>query len=165
MGLEIEEVEVKKPDDTNVILGYSHFIKTVEDLTEIIRTTTPGAKFSVTFSEASGPRLIRFEGNDDELVECGIDNIRRIASGHTFLIILRDAFPISVLNAVKACQEVGGIYAATANPLKALVAKGTEGNGVIGVIDGGSPNGLESAEDKNTRRKFLRDIGYKSQGP
>lgn len=162
MGLEISEIEIRKPDDTNVILGYSHFIKTVEDLTEIVRTSAPEAKFSVTFSEASGPRLVRFEGNDDELIEYGIDNIKRLASGHTFLIILRKAFPISILNALKMCQEVGTIYAATANTLRTLVAKGTDGNGVIGVIDGGSPLGVEGEEDKKTRRKFLRDIGYKS---
>ncbi len=162
MGLEIVEIELKKPDDTNIILGYSHFIKTVEDLTEIIKTVAPQAKFSVAFSEASGPRLVRYEGNDKELVDCGIENIKNIASGHTFLIILRNAFPISVLNAIKACQEVGGIYAATANPLKVIVAKGTDGNGVIGVIDGGSPLGVETEQDKQARKKFLRDIGYKS---
>lgn len=162
MGIEIEEVEIKKPDDTNVILGYSHFIKTVEDLTEIIRTTAPGAKFSVTFSEASGPRLIRYNGNDDELIKYGIANMKRLASGHSFLIILRDAFPISVLNAIKSCQEVGTVYAATANPLKAVVARSSDGGGILGVIDGGSPLGLETAEDKEIRRKFLRDIGYKN---
>ena len=161
MGLDISEIEVNKTDDTNVIVGYSHFIKTVEDLTEIVRTTAPEAKFSVTFSEASGPRLVRFEGNDSELVEYGIENIKRIASGHTFMIILRNAFPISILNALKLCQEVGTIYAATANPLKVLVARGEDGNGVIGVIDGGSPLGVESEDDKKKRRQFLRDIGYK----
>ncbi len=162
MAVELEEVEIRKPEDTNVILGYSHFIKTVEDVTEIIRTIIPGARFSLTFSEASGPRLIRYEGNDEELVQIGIDNIKRLSAGHTFLIILRNAFPISILPALKECQEIGSIYAATANPLKAIVAKGHEGNGIVGVIDGMAPLGVETKEDKEKRRKFLRDIGYKS---
>lgn len=162
MGLDISEVEIRKPEGTNIILGYSHFIKTVEDLTEIVRTNAPGAEFSVTFSEASGPRLVRFEGNSDDLMEHGIDNIERIAAGHTFLIILRDAFPISIMNAVKMCQEVGTVYAATANSIYAIVAHGSQGNGVIGVIDGEAPLGIEKDEDKENRRKFLRNIGYKS---
>lgn len=162
MPVEFDEVEISKPEDTNVILGYSHFIKTVEDLTEIIKTQAPQAKFSVTFSEASGPRLIRYEGNDDELVQCGIDNIKRLASGHTFLIILRNAFPISILPSIKASQEAGSIFAATANSLSAIVARGKDGNGIVGVIDGQAPMGTETEEDKAKRRKFLRDIGYKS---
>ncbi len=162
MALELDEVEIRKPEDTNVILGYSHFIKTVEDLTEIVKTHAPQAKFSITFSEASGPRLVRYEGNDDELVEYGMDNIKRLSSGHTFLIILRNAFPISIMNAVKACQEVGTVYAATANSLKAIVARGKDGGGVMGVIDGQGPLGVETEEDKEKRRRFLRDIGYKN---
>lgn len=162
MGIELEEVEIRKPEDTNVILGYSHFIKTVEDLTEIMQTTAPGSRYSITFCEASGPRLIRYNGNDDELIKYGIENMERVASGHSFLIIMRDAFPISVLNSIKACQEVGTIYAATANPLTVIIARSGGGGGILGVIDGGSPLGVEEAEDKEKRRKFLRDIGYKN---
>ena len=161
MSVEIDAVDLKFPEGTNVILGYSHFIKTVEDLDEIIKTTIPSAKYSLVFSEASGVRLIRYEGNDQELLDIGIDSIRRIGSGHTFLIILRDAYPISILNQIKMCQEVGRIYAATANPVKVIIAKSDQGNGVLGVIDGFSPLGVEEEKDKKFRKDLLRTIGYK----
>ncbi|MGC8609648.1 MAG: adenosine-specific kinase [Thermoplasmata archaeon] len=160
--MDIEEVKIKLPEGANIILGYSHFIKTVEDLNEIVRTSMPNFRYSVVFSEASGDRLIRYEGNDKELVDAGIDTIKRISAGHTFAIYLRDAYPINILNAVKQCQEVGTIYAATANPLSVVVYKGADGNAVLGVIDGQSPKGTETEEDKNKRKSFLRMIGYKS---
>lgn len=160
--MEISIVDLVIPDGSNIILGYSHFIKTVEDLNEIIKTTIPNARYSITFSEASGERLIRHEANDEELLKAGIENIQRLSSGHTFVILLKDAYPINILNQVKQCQEVGRIFAATANPLKAIIAKEKDGNGIIGVIDGSSPLGIEDDSDKERRRKLLRTIGYKS---
>jgi hypothetical protein len=157
-----EIVEIELPKDSNVILGYSHFIKTVEDLNEIIATHAPQAKYAIAFSEASGVRLIRWEANDEELKERAIEAIQNLSAGHTFLIFLRNAFPIAILNQIKNCQEVGRIFAATANPLSVVIAKSERGNGVLGVIDGFSPLGIEDEENKNKRRKFLRDIGYKS---
>lgn len=158
----LELVEIDLPKDSNIILGYSHFIKTVEDLNEIIKTYIPSANYAVAFSEASGERLIRYEGNDQGLRETAIDTIKRLSAGHTFVIYLRGAFPISVLNQIKNCQEVGRIFAATANPLSVIIAKSDRGNGIAGVIDGYSPVGIEEEENKIKRRKFLRDIGYKS---
>lgn len=160
--VEFKEITLEFPEGCNVILGYSHFIKTVEDLTEIIVTHISSSRYAIAFSEASGKRLIRSASNDSMLEKIAIDQIKKISSGHTFLIILRDAFPISVLNAIKSCQEVGGIFAATANPLSVIVAVGKNGNGIMGVIDGFSPLGVEGEEERKARIKFLRDIGYKS---
>ncbi|BAB59639.1 hypothetical protein [Thermoplasma volcanium GSS1] len=159
--MDIEAVDMIVPNDSNIIVGYSHFIKTVEDLNEIVHTSMPKCRYAIAFSEASGDRLIRYEGNDDELVNAAIENIKRISAGHTFVILLRDAYPINILNAVKSCQEVGGIFAATANSLKIIIYKGENGNGVLGVIDGMSPVGVESDDDKKKRRDLLRKIGYK----
>lgn len=161
MPMETFSVPLEFPDGTNVILGYSHFIKTVEDLTEVITTAVPGAKFGLAFSEASGDRLIRYDGTDDELEKIAIKNLQNLAAGHTFFIILRNLYPINVLNAIKSCQEVGSIFAATSNPVEVLLCHGKNGNGIVGVVDGFSPLGVENENDKNTRRKFLRDIGYK----
>jgi adenosine/AMP kinase len=161
MAVETYSVPLDFPEGTNAILGYSHFIKTVEDLTEIISTAVPGAKFGVAFSEASGDKLVRYDGTDAELEKIAVDNILRISAGHTFMIILKNLYPINVLNAIKGCQEVGSIFAATSNPVEVIIAKGTRGNGVIGVVDGFSPVGVENENDKNTRRKFLREINYK----
>ena len=161
MAVETYSEPLDFPEGTNAILGYSHFIKTVEDLTEIISTTVPGAKFGIAFSEASGDRLVRYDGTDAELEKIAVDNILRISAGHTFMIILKNLYPINVLNAIKGCQEVGSIFAATSNPVEVIIAKGTRGNGVIGVVDGFSPVGVENENDKNTRRKFLREINYK----
>jgi adenosine/AMP kinase len=160
--MEITAVEIEKPDGVNVILGYSHFIKTVEDLNEIIKTTIPGCEYAIVFSEASGDKLIRYEGNNTELIDAGIKNIKNISSGHTFMILLKNAFPINILPQLKMSQEVGTIFAATANPLKVIVAKTENTNAIIGVADGYSPAGVEIGSDKEKRRKFLRDIGYKS---
>lgn len=160
--ISMDIVEIDMPKDSNIILGYSHFIKTVEDLNEIIKTYIPQAGYAIAFSEASGERLVRHEGNDQELLETAVDTIKRLSAGHTFVIYLRNAFPISILNQIKNCQEVGRIYAATANPLSAIIVKSERGNGIAGVIDGYSPLGVEEEEHKNKRKQFLRDIGYKS---
>ncbi len=160
--VEFETVELEIPENCNVILGYSHFIKTVEDLNEIIKTYIPSARYAISFSEASGDRLIRFEGNDRELISFANESLRKIASGHTFMIVLREAYPIQVLNQIKSCQEVGRILAATANPLTVLVFRTPRGNGIAGVADGFSPLGVENEDHKNKRKKLLRDIGYKS---
>ncbi|MEM0139129.1 MAG: adenosine-specific kinase [Ferroplasma sp.] len=160
--MDLDYIDIIKPDDANIILGYSHFIKTIEDLNEIIKTTIPGSEYAIGFSEASGDRLIRYEGNSEELINYAINNIKNISAGHTFIIILRKAYPINILNQIKMCQEVGSIFAATSNPIKVIVARMEGGNAILGVADGYSPLGTETQADKEKRRKFLRDIGYKS---
>jgi hypothetical protein len=160
--MEIITVEIEKPDGVNVILGYSHFIKTVEDINEIIKTIIPGCEYAIVFSEASGDKLIRYEGNNRELIDYGINNIKAISAGHTFIVLLKNAFPISILPQLKMSQEVGTIFAATANPLKVILAKTENTNAIIGIADGYSPVGVEQDSDKEKRRKLLRDIGYKS---
>lgn len=159
MELKIEPIEI--PEGCNIIFGMSHFIKTVEDLYEALVNSFPGIKFGLAFNEASGPRLIRKEGNDTELIEVAVENQKRIGAGHTFLIILRNAFPISVLPAVKACREVVSIYCATANPVQVVYCQTNQGRAVLGVVDGYSPKGIELDTDIKQRKKFLRDIGYK----
>lgn len=145
----------------NLILGQSHFIKTVDDLAEIINTTVPGAKFGIAFCEASGPALIRHEGNDEELIKRAISMMEQTKAGHTFVIMLKDCFPINILSKVKMCDEVVRIFCATANPLTILTAAENGGAGIIGVIDGASPKGVENDDDKQVRRDFLRKIKYK----
>ncbi len=159
--MEIKTVRVNIPEGCNIILGQTHFIKTAEDLYEIIATTVPQARFGIAFTEASGPCLIRTEGNDDELISTCVKNLQDIGAGHVFCILLKDSFPINVLNPIKNCPEVCRIYCATANPLEVLVASTEQGNGIIGVIDGFPPKGVETAEDKKNRKEFLRKIGYK----
>ncbi len=158
---QVEEVKLDFPDGCNVILGYSHFIKTVEDLTEIIATTRPDASFAIAFSEASGERLIRWDGNNKKLIDIAVENIKKIGAGHTFLIILENVFPISIMNQIKNCQEVGRIFAATSNPLYVLVYRNVQGGGVVGVVDGYSPLGTENEVDIEKRKSLLRRIGYK----
>jgi adenosine/AMP kinase len=160
--MEITAVDLEKPEGINIILGYSHFIKTVEDINEIIKTTIPNCEYAIAFSEASGDKLIRYEGNNKELIEYSINNIKKISAGHTFIILLKNAFPISILPQLKMSQEVGSIFAATANPIKVILARTENTNAIIGIADGYSPVGVESDLDKEKRRKFLRDIGYKS---
>lgn len=157
----IEDVHMEFPEGCNLILGYSHFIKTIEDLEEIIRTSNTSAKYGIAFSEASGERLIRHEGNDRELVDMAIDNLKKLGCGHTFMILLRNVYPISVLNAIKSCMEVGNIFASTANPLNVIVYRSERGGSILGVVDGFSPLGVETDEDKKKRRDLLRNIGYK----
>ncbi|MCD6502853.1 MAG: adenosine monophosphate-protein transferase [Thermoplasmata archaeon] len=161
-GYKIEIVPIEKPSpEINVILGHTHFIKTVEDLYEAIMNSVPGVKFGLAFCEASGKRLIRYEGTDEELIKYCIENAKRIGAGHTFIIMLRNAYPINVLNAIKNTVEVCRIYAATANPLQVIVIETDQGRGVIGVVDGYTPLGVESDEDIKERKEFLRSIGYK----
>lgn len=159
--MEIKTVQMSIPDDCNIILGQSHFIKTIEDMYEIMTTSCPQVKFGIAFCEASGPCLVRVEGNDDSLSRIAAENALALGAGHTFVILLKDAFPINVLNAVKSCSEVCGIYCATANQVQVLVAETSQGNGILGVIDGSAPKGLESEGDIRNRKEFLRKIGYK----
>jgi adenosine/AMP kinase len=157
----LEAIALEIPADCNLIAGQSHFIKTVEDLAEIVVTTAPGAHFGLAFCEASGPCLIRTEGDDPELIEATALNARRVAAGHTFYLLLRGAYPISVLNAIKQCPEVAHVFCATANPLQVLVAQTDQGRGVVGVVDGASPRGVEDDAARQQRHAFLRAIGYK----
>jgi len=159
--MEIKTVRLEMPADSNVILGQTHFIKTAEDLFEIISTTVPHALFGIAFTEASGPCLIRTEGNSPELVEVCVRNVGAVGAGHVFCIILKNAFPINVLNQIKNCPEVCRIFCASANPVEVIVAETAQGRGVMGVIDGFSPRGVETPEDKAQRKEFLRKIGYK----
>ncbi len=154
-------VAIEKPDDVNVVVGQAHFIKTVDDLHEALAGVSPSLRFGVAFCEASGPRLVRRSGNDDELVELAGHNASSIAAGHTFVILLRDGFPVNVLNPVKAVPEVCTIFCATANPVEILVAVTPNGRGVAGVVDGGPPLGVETGADVADRRALLRAIGYK----
>ncbi len=159
--MEILSVPISFPEGANIILGQSHFIKTVEDLYETMISSAPGARFGVAFCEASGPCLIRRDGNDDLLIEAATTIAESVGAGHSFVIVMEDAFPINALNAVKACQEVCGIYCATANPVEVLVGETAQGRGVLGVVDGSPPVGVEDADDADARREFLRTIGYK----
>ncbi|MCJ7642010.1 MAG: adenosine-specific kinase [Desulfobacterales bacterium] len=159
MELKLESLEI--PEGCNVILGQSHFIKTVEDLYEIMVGSVPNAKFGIAFCEASGHCLVRGEGNDEALKEVAVKNISRIGAGHTFLVVLKDAFPINVLNAVKSCQEVCTIFCATANPVQVILAQSEQGRGVLGVIDGTSPKGIEKEDGIAWRKDLLRKFRYK----
>jgi len=155
-------VDLAIPDSCNLVLGQSHFIKTVEDLYEVMATSSPSLEFGIAFCEASGPCLVRKDGNSDDLIEAAVDNALRISAGHAFVILMRNGFPISVLNAIKHVQEVCGIFAATANPLQVLVFQSGQGRGIAGVVDGFSSKGIETENDIEDRKKLLRDIiGYK----
>ncbi len=149
------------PDGANLILGQSHFIKTVEDLYEILVGAAPSIRFGLAFSESSGDCLIRVEGNDPELTAAAADNALKLAAGHCFNILLRNAFPINVLNAVKMCPEVCRIFCATANPVEVILAQTAQGRGILGVVDGLSPKGVEAEEGKAWRHDILRQFGYK----
>lgn len=159
--MEITTVRFEKPEELNLILGQSHFIKTVEDLHETLVQASPGLKFGIAFCESSGPRLVRRSGNDTELVDLSVRNAQAIGAGHAFVILLKDGFPINVLNAVKMIPEVCRIYCATANPVEVVVAETEQGRGILGVIDGGTPLGVESEEDVAERMALLRRFGYK----
>ncbi len=159
--MELKTVKIGIPEGCNIILGQTHFIKTAEDLYEVIATTVPGAEFGIAFTEASGPCLIRTEGNNDELINACVKILQDIGAGHIFCILLRRAYPINILNQIKACPEVCRIFCATANPLEVIVCETSQGRGIIGVIDGFPPKGVEGPEDKRKRREFLRKIGYK----
>ena len=158
---QISVVPLSWQDGANIVVGQSHFIKTVEDIAEIISSTVPGAKYGLAFCEASGPCLIRTEGNDPALVADAVRCAQAVAAGHTFFLVLKNAFPINILTQLKACPEVCRIFCATANPLQVLVAATAQGKGILGVIDGNSPKGVEGDEDKADRRAMLRKFGYK----
>lgn len=159
--MELKTLQLNFPEDCNIILGQSHFIKTVEDLYEAMVNSVPGIKFGLAFCEASGPCLIRKDGTDTGLIEIAVENMRTIAAGHSFIIVMRDAFPLNVLPAVKDCREVVQIFCATANSVQVIVAQTEQGPGILGVIDGSSPRGVELDTDISNRKKFLMDIGYK----
>lgn len=159
--MEFKSVKIKKPDDVNVIIGQSHFIKTVEDLYEVLVNNVPGIKFGLSFVESSGACKVRSEGTDAELKKLAEDNALEIGAGHTFFVFLRQAYPINVLNAIKNIPEVCSIYCASANPVEVIVAQGQASRGIMGVIDGLEPKGIESQEDIKWRKDFLRKIGYK----
>ena len=159
--MEFQTVKIQTPEGANVILGQSHFIKTVEDLYEILVSSVPGGKFGIAFCESSGPCLIRAVGTDEELRQAAIRNAQAVGAGHVFVLILKEAYPINVLNAVKQCQEVCCIYCASANPVEVIVAVTEQGRGVMGVVDGLPPKGVETESDVAARKEFLRKIGYK----
>lgn len=159
--MELKNLQLSFPEDCNIIMGQSHFIKTVEDLYEAMVNSVPGIQFGMAFCEASGPCLIRKDGTDTGLIEIAVENMRRVKAGHSFLIVMRGAFPINVLPAIKACREVVQIFCATANPTQVIVAQTDQGCGILGVIDGKSPKGVELDTDISHRKKFLMDIGYK----
>ena len=156
----VEKMEI--PEECNIIVGQSHFIKTVEDLFETLVTSSPSLSFGIAFCEASVERLVRRDGNDPELVECAVRNALKIAAGHSFVVVIKNGYPINVLGRIKAVQEICSVYAATANPLGIIVAENEMGRGVIGVIDGGTPVGVEDESGEQWRKNLLRNvIGYK----
>ena len=159
--IDLKLVPIENPDELNLILGQSHFIKTVEDLHEALVTAIPGIQFGLAFCEASGPCLIRHSGTDEELERLAVRNAEAIGAGHSFIVFLRDAFPINVMGAVKRVPEVCRILCATANRVQVVVAESEQGRGILGVIDGSSPQGVETNEDIVCRKDFLRTIGYK----
>ncbi|MCM8782539.1 MAG: adenosine-specific kinase [Candidatus Omnitrophica bacterium] len=159
--MEFKAVKINKPDDTNVIIGQSHFIKTVEDLYEALIGAVPGIKFGLGFCESSGECLVRVDGNDDELKKAAVENALTIGAGHCFVIILRNAYPINILNAIKNVQEVCNIYCASANPVEVILAETEQGRAVLGIVDGLKPKGVETEDGIKWRKGFLRKIGYK----
>ncbi len=154
-------IDVPIPEKSNVIIGRSHFIKTVEDLYEALVTSVPGIKFGFAFNEASGDRLVRWDGNDEELIKTAVEVAKNIGAGHIFVLYIRNAWPINILNTLKHVQEVVELYVATANPVQVIVAETNQGRAIIGVVDGYTPVGVEGDEDKKKRYEFLRKIGYK----
>jgi len=159
--MELKLVGLEIPEGGNLILGQTHFIKSVEDIYEAIVNTVPQMKFGVAFNEASGPCLTRVDGNDEELKSVAARNATAVAAGHIFVVVMREGYPINVLGRIKDVPEVCSIFCATANPVQVVVAESDQGRGVLGVIDGVPPKGVETAEDLEKRRSFLRMIGYK----
>jgi len=159
--MELKSLKLEIPEGTNIVFGQTHFIKSVEDLFEIMANALPKSRFGIAFCEASGACLVRGEGNDEEMKTVAIRNAQAVAAGHTFVLMLRDAYPINVLNAIKSCPEVCSIFCATANPVEVIVAESSQGRGVLGVIDGFSPKGVEGPSDIQWRKDLLRKIGYK----
>jgi len=159
--IKLKTVDIEKPEDMNFILGQTHFIKSAEDLYEVMVSSVPSGKFGVAFCEASGACKIRSEGNDKDLKKLAEKNAANLGAGHSFIIFMRDCYPLNVLNAIKNTPEVCSIYCATANPTKVVMAESENGRGILGVIDGFLPKGVENKEEIAWRKKFLRDIGYK----
>ena len=159
--MELKKIDLKWSEGCNIIIGQSHFIKTVEDISEIVISAVPQIKYGIAFCEASGPCLIRTEGNDKQLITDATVCAQNIGAGHTFYLIIKEAFPINILNQIKDCQEVARIYCATANPLQIIVAETDQGRGIIGVVDGFCPKGVETEQDKEERKGLLRKFGYK----
>lgn len=159
--MELSTIQIDKPDEINMILGQSHFIKTVEDLHEALTTCVGGIKFGLAFCEASGPCLVRASGTDPELTDLATRNAVNLAAGHIFIVLLRNAFPINVLNAVKNVPEVCHIFCATANPVEVIVAETEQGRGILGVVDGFKSKGIETDKDIEERKGLLRRFGYK----
>jgi adenosine/AMP kinase len=159
--MEFLTVEIEKPEDVNVILGQSHFIKTIDDVYEALVGTGPHLRFGIAFCEASGPCLVRRAGNDEELISLAVANATAIGAGHSFIVFLREGFPVNVLNQLKQVPEVCRIYCATANPVEVIVVQTERGRGIAGVVDGESPRGVETDEDVVARHELLRRIGYK----
>ncbi|MHB9112456.1 MAG: adenosine-specific kinase [Thermoleophilia bacterium] len=159
--METSIVSIDKPEEMNMILGQSHFIKTVEDLHEVMAASVPGIRFGIGFCEASGPCLVRSSGNDERLTDLARRNAQALGTGHTFIILMENGFPINVLNAIKQVPEVCGVFCATANPVEVVVAESALGRGIIGVIDGSASKGLETESDVAERKDLLRKIGYK----
>ncbi len=157
----IVTVRIEKPEDLNLVLGQSHFIKTVEDLYEALVGSSPHLRFGLAFCESSGPRLVRRAGNDPELVELAVKNALAIGAGHSFIVFLREGFPVNVLNQIKQVPEVCRVFCATANPVEVVLAETERGRAILGVVDGGSPLGVEGDEDVAARYELLRRIGYK----
>ena len=161
MDLQLECIVIEKSDDTSVILGHAGFIKTVEDLYEAMVGSVPGVKFGIAFAEASGPCLVRSDGNDDALRAQAESSILKIGAGHTFLILFTGAYPINIITNVRNVSEVAGIYCATSNPVQVIVAKVEEGRSVVGIVDGSPSRAIEGLDDKQKRSKLLRELGYK----
>ena len=159
--MQLKTVRVENPENLNLILGQTHFIKTAEDLYEALANCVPGIKFGVAFCEASGPCLVRVEGNDDGLKALAAKNAMAIGAGHTFIVFMKDAYPVNVLKAVQATPEVVSVFCATANPLEVVVAESEQGRGIVGVIDGSRSKGIEGEKERRERIEFLRKIGYK----
>jgi uncharacterized protein len=159
--MELTTVKIEKPDDVNMILGQAHFIKTVEDIHEVMVCSVPGIRFGLAFCESSGPALVRFSGNDEDLTTIAKENASAISAGHCFIVFMRGAYPINVLNSVKSVPEVVAIYCATANPVEVVIAETDAGRGILGVIDGTKSRGIETKEDIQDRTELLRRFGYK----
>ena len=159
--MDLKTVKIDKPDDLNMILGQTHFIKTVEDIHEALVNSVPGIKFGVGFCEASQQCLVRFSGNDEKLVELAKNNAMALATGHTFIVFIENAFPINVLRAIKQVPEVCNIICASSNPVEVIIAESEQGRGILGVIDGFKTKGIETEADIAERKDFLRKIGYK----
>jgi adenosine/AMP kinase len=159
--MELKVIPITKPEECNLILGQSHFIKTVEDLHEALVGSVPGIEFGLAFCEASGPALVRWSGTDDELAKLASQTMRELGTGHAFLVLLRNAYPINVLPAIRAVQEVCHIYCASANPVQVIVAETQQGRGILGIVDGSHTQGIETEQDIAERKALLRRFGYK----